>query len=141
MSFDDNIRKEIYNRTNGYCHVCGKKLSLINYGCFGMKAAWEVEHSVPKSKGGTDHLNNLFPSCIRCNRGKGTMTTRTARAWHGRKRAPLSKEKRNGAKRSNAAIAGSIFGVIGYIAAGKLGAFAGMAIGAKLGYDANVDDE
>jgi HNH endonuclease len=46
--------------------------------------ACEVEHLIPWSLGGTDHLNNLYPACIPCNRGKGTTSTRTVRAWNGR---------------------------------------------------------
>ena len=32
-----------------------------------------MEHSVPKAKGGTDYLRNLFPACISCNLDKGTV--------------------------------------------------------------------
>lgn len=32
---------------------------------------WEIDHSKPKSKGGTDHLNNLRPLQTRANRRKG----------------------------------------------------------------------
>jgi len=33
--------------------------------------AWEVDHSKPVSKGGTDHLNNLQPMNPSANRSKG----------------------------------------------------------------------
>ncbi len=32
----------------------------------------EIEHFVPRSRGGTNDLSNLFPSCIKCNRGRST---------------------------------------------------------------------
>ncbi len=32
---------------------------------------WEIDHSKPKSKGGTDHLNNLNPLNTKANRSKG----------------------------------------------------------------------
>jgi len=32
---------------------------------------WEIDHSKPKSKGGTDHLNNLQPMNPSANRRKG----------------------------------------------------------------------
>ena len=32
---------------------------------------WEIDHSKPKSKGGTDHLNNLQPLKTSANRRKG----------------------------------------------------------------------
>lgn len=86
--------ERIYRKTDGNCHICYKKLSLSNYGKLGNKGAWEIEHSVPRVKGGTDHSNNLFAACISCNRDKGTHTSRTARAWHGRTKAPLSREKK-----------------------------------------------
>lgn len=47
-----------------------KKLSLKNYGILGEKGAWEVDHGVPVSRGGTNYLRNLWPACIECNRDK-----------------------------------------------------------------------
>jgi len=32
---------------------------------------WEIDHSKPQSKGGTDHLNNLQPMNTQANREKG----------------------------------------------------------------------
>lgn len=32
---------------------------------------WSVDHSKPKSKGGTDHLNNLQPMNMSANKSKG----------------------------------------------------------------------
>lgn len=32
---------------------------------------WEIDHSKPQSKGGTDHLNNLQPMNSKANRQKG----------------------------------------------------------------------
>ena len=32
---------------------------------------WEIDHSKPQSKGGTDHLNNLQPMNTSANRQKG----------------------------------------------------------------------
>lgn len=32
---------------------------------------WEIDHSKPVSKGGTDHLNNLQPMNPKANRQKG----------------------------------------------------------------------
>jgi len=39
----------------------------------GEKGAWEVDHSKPLSRGGTDYLRNLVPSCIECNCSKGNL--------------------------------------------------------------------
>ncbi len=95
MKFDDETLDRIFCRTDGQCHICRKQLSFSNYGSGGKKGAWEVEHSVPRSKGGTDHLNNLYAACISCNRSKGNATTKSARATNGYRQAPLSKQKKN----------------------------------------------
>jgi 5-methylcytosine-specific restriction endonuclease McrA len=76
MPFDKQTLTRIYKRTSGYCHLCHAKLSIKNYGQLGKKGSWQVEHSVPRSKGGTDHLNNLFPACVTCNGDKSNKTTR-----------------------------------------------------------------
>ena len=65
----------IYRKTNGYCYHCGKKIARKNYGKTRVRGAWEVEHGNPKSRGGVDDRRNWFPSCVSCNRKKGTMTT------------------------------------------------------------------
>ena len=74
MPWDEDTLDWVYDRTGGYCRYCEKKLSRINYGPPGARGAWEVDHSVPQSLGGTDYLSNLWPACIECNRNKGTMT-------------------------------------------------------------------
>lgn len=70
MPFSDEVLIEVYGKTNGYCHYCGKKLSFVNYGRKGFHGAWEIDHSKPKSRGGSDYLRNLVPACIECNRLK-----------------------------------------------------------------------
>lgn len=35
------------------------------------KSQIEIDHVIPKRKGGTDDLWNLQPMCLKCNRGKG----------------------------------------------------------------------
>jgi 5-methylcytosine-specific restriction endonuclease McrA len=140
----DDLRKT-YNRTNGKCHICWKKLSFKNYGKIDEKGAWEIEHSHPRSRGGSDHLNNLYASCISCNRSKGTHTTQTARSWHNHTKAPLSKTQREKAKCSNALWGAIILGVVGVALSGPLGlvrgvgALVGIALGGKLGYDTDPD--
>ena len=115
MSFSKKQKRRIYDRTRGKCHICGKKLSFTNYGFNGLKGAWEVEHSNPKSLGGTDRMNNLYAACISCNRSKNNKSTRIARAKFGRTRAPLSKEKRINEKKDNSIKGGIIGGLIGSI--------------------------
>ena len=63
----------IYDSTRGYCYYCGKKIAWKNYGLIGERGCWEVDHYTPKSGGGSDHINNLVPACIPCNREKGVL--------------------------------------------------------------------
>ena len=95
MKTDDEKLERIYQRTDGQCHICRKRLCFVNYGAIGKRGAWEIEHSRPRSKGGTGHLNNLYAACIRCNRSKGNSTTASAREANGYRTAPLSEEKKN----------------------------------------------
>jgi len=71
MGYTDEDLQAIYDKYNGYCAICGKKLAFTNYGRFREKGAWEVDHSNPIARGGTDYLRNLRPVCISCNRSKG----------------------------------------------------------------------
>ena len=96
MKADDNKLERIYRRTDGQCHICRKRLCFGNYGAIGKRGAWEIEHSRPRSKGGTDHLNNLYAACISCNRSKGNGTTASARSGNGYRTAPLSEKRKNG---------------------------------------------
>lgn len=123
MSYDLRTRRWIYDRTGGYCHICGGKMSFTNYGRQGERGAWEVEHSNPRSKDGSDRLSNLYAAHITCNRAKGTRSTRSAR---GGGPAPPSRDAR---RRTDDAKAGAVLG-------GLLGApfgFPGVALGASLG--------
>lgn len=135
MSNEDrnDTLKCIYTRTEGACHVCRKKLCFNNYGKMGRRGAWEIEHSVPVSKGGTDHLNNLYAACIPCNRSKGTSHTRTARAEYGYRRAPLSKKQRS----KNAwtwGTAGSLAALFVPPHVRLITAVLGATVGAAIGY-------
>lgn len=80
MGFTDDELSEIYDKSDGYCRYCGKKLAFTNYGRLGERGAWEVDHSVPRSRGGTDYLRNLVPACVDCNRDKGPRTGKSYRA-------------------------------------------------------------
>ena len=76
MQYTDDELNYIYDKNGGRCWHCGKKLSFTNYGQVAERGAWEVDHSIPLARGGTDHLNNLVPACIECNRSKGDLTSR-----------------------------------------------------------------
>ena len=80
MGYTSEVLGYVYDKNDGFCKYCGKKLAFTNYGRLGERGAWEVDHSVPRSRGGTDYLRNLVPSCIDCNRQKGIRMGRSVRA-------------------------------------------------------------
>jgi 5-methylcytosine-specific restriction endonuclease McrA len=139
MAFNEEELNKIYDRTTGHCHICHKKLAFRNYGKLGARAAWEVEHSNPQVKGGSNRLNNLYPACISCNRSKGSSCTASVRAKHGKTRAPLSTEKRQKAKTGNALAGGALGGMMGGAVAGPVGAILCACVGAALGHSQNPD--
>ena len=138
MSTDNNFRERIFQKTDGRCHLCRKQLSFSNYGKQGGRGAWEVEHSMPRVKGGTDHLNNLYPACISCNRSKGASSTSRAREKNGYKSAPLSINK----KKENAGAWGAVGLVVSFLVPPHLRlivAVVGVAAGVVLGYESEPD--
>ena len=70
MPFTNEEINHVYDKTDGYCYYCGKKISFVNYGKPGNHSAWEINPSKPVSRGGTNYLRNLVPACIVCNRDK-----------------------------------------------------------------------
>jgi hypothetical protein len=139
MPYDIKILRRIYSRTDGHCHICGKKLSFVNYAIPGGRGAWEVEHSIAKAIGGTGNLNNLLPACIKCNRTKGTMTSRAARMQHGRKRAPLSRDRKKSIRDNNALAGVGLGAIIGGILGGPPGVLAGGVLGGILGHSSDPE--
>lgn len=132
MAFTAEQRKAIHKKTHGKCHLCGTRRTFAKYGKSEAEGGWQVEHSVPQAKGGTDHLNNLFVACTECNQVKGTSSTKAARAAHGRTCAPMSYKKKQEVRKNNA-IAGGILGGIFGLALGPAGLIFGAFIGASVG--------
>jgi hypothetical protein len=65
MSITNKTRFEVFKKCNFTCQYCGRRTPEI---------ILEVDHIIPKSKGGTDDVDNLTASCFECNRGKtGTL--------------------------------------------------------------------
>ncbi len=139
MNYQQDHLDRIYNRTSGYCHICHKKLARRNYARYGKRGAWEVDHSRARSNGGSDHGNNLFAACISCNREKKAESTVTARNWHGKSRAPLSRDKRNSARFENGILGAAAAGACGGALLDPAGALIGGLIGAWLGGTRNPD--
>lgn len=139
MAYKDEQLDLIYRRTSGRCHLCQKMLSRKNYNRSDRKGAWHVDHSVPRSKGGTDHLNNLKAACIECNRQKSDKTTRAARSWNGKTRAPLSFEQRKQAKSENTFFGALGGGAVGFALGGLAGALVGVLAGGHCAGSINPD--
>lgn len=139
MAYTDEELSWIYDRTDGYCHLCHRKISFCNYACYGSRGAWEVEHSIPRSRGGTDHLNNLFAACISCNRQKALCASRTVRYGNGHLRAPRSRNRKAEIRRSNTVKGAAIGAFIGSFG-GVPGAIICSAIGAELGSSLDPND-
>ena len=131
--------EKIFNRSDGRCHICWGALSFKNYGRFGERGAWEIKHSNPRCKGGSDRLCNLFAAHIRCNREKGAMHTKTARRWNQQTRAPLSRLRRNEKRQENTWAAASIGALSGAAVGGPLGFLIGGIAGAVLGNEIEPD--
>ena len=129
MAYCHEDLRVIFAKTDGRCHICWKSM---RFGLYGLSQGWEVEHSNPLCNGGTDRLCNLFPAHVICNREKGSKTTRTARSWHGRNRAPLSRKKKEQIKSNNRWGLGTLGGFLGLFA-GLPGVIVGITIGALVG--------
>lgn len=126
--------RKIYDKTDGYCHICHRKLSFQNHGKLDSKGAWHIEHSIPRAKGGSDHLNNLFAACINCNIYKSAKAARIVRSQYGNTRAPYSKKKKEEIREVNTTAGVLIGGVIGLVG-GPWGFLLGATIGAMIGDD------
>ena len=74
MAYSNELLRDIYDKTSGYCACCGKKLAYTNYGYSNgphAKGRWEVAHRRSRATGGSDGYTNLWPMCVSCNRGMG----------------------------------------------------------------------
>ena len=59
--YQNKLRSFIFNRSNGKCVYCGAK-------------ATEIDHIVPRAKGGTNSVYNLVASCRSCNEKKSNLS-------------------------------------------------------------------
>lgn len=55
-------RFEVFKRDGFTCQYCGRTPPEV---------ILELDHIIPKSKGGTDNIDNYITACFDCNRGKG----------------------------------------------------------------------
>ena len=59
--YQKELRSFIFSRSNSQCVYCGAK-------------AEEIDHIVPRSKGGTNSVNNLTATCRACNEKKSNLS-------------------------------------------------------------------
>ena len=61
MAISKKLRFEVFKRDGFKCAYCGETPPEV---------VLEVDHIDPKSKGGSNDINNLITACFACNRGK-----------------------------------------------------------------------
>jgi 5-methylcytosine-specific restriction endonuclease McrA len=69
-------RQVIYNKCNGHCAYCGKEITIKQMQIDHIEPHWhtmtEQEAQRFNIKKGSHEMNNLNPSCARCNKWKST---------------------------------------------------------------------
>jgi len=58
----DSVKQRLYQEQDSKCNACGREFEIGNF---------EIDHIVPKSKGGNDCYENYQLLCGSCNRVKG----------------------------------------------------------------------
>ena len=48
-AFTVDVREQVFDRTDGKCHICHRRVAWKNYGEPGARGALEVDHSVPRA--------------------------------------------------------------------------------------------
>lgn len=58
ISFNKSQRREVFNKSNGRCWYCGKRLDFSDF---------HIDHYYPLSLNGSNAHKNLVPACPPCN--------------------------------------------------------------------------
>ena len=72
LASGDFSKETIFNKTDGLCSYCGRKLSAFGF---------HREHVIPKSQGGPHIPENIVPSCRLCNIRKRGRDLEEFREW------------------------------------------------------------
>ena len=56
-----SVRRAVHGKYAARCAYCGKTIEYEDM---------QIDHVVPRRRGGTDEIDNLNPSCRRCNHYK-----------------------------------------------------------------------
>lgn len=62
--YSENQRKIIYQRADGRCQLCGRKIEFNDM---------TVDHIIPISKGGSNDMDNTEATCFPCNQFKSNI--------------------------------------------------------------------
>lgn len=76
-SINKKIRKIVFDKTGGRCHVCGKPIFFNAK--VGSRGRWHVDHILQKSRGGEDSIDNYLPICRDCNFLRRNYASKTMR--------------------------------------------------------------
>lgn len=63
--FSREIRDHVYLRFDKHCSYCGVSITYRRM---------TIDHVLPRCRGGSDEIDNLYPSCYDCNDLKGFET-------------------------------------------------------------------
>lgn len=74
-------RVRVWQKTGGYCFHCGCELDFCGFDAF------QMDHFIPKSKGGSNAIENLNPSCPPCNSSR-----KDNQAWTGPVKKPSRRD-------------------------------------------------
>ncbi|MDE2342933.1 MAG: HNH endonuclease [Betaproteobacteria bacterium] len=67
---EESIRKRKWREQNGQCFYCSAQISHYHK----RHDSLEIDHNIPRSRGGADDDSNLVAACRNCNRTKDALT-------------------------------------------------------------------
>lgn len=70
-------RRRVYARDGGVCHLCR---GLVVFAAVRTPSSASIDHVVPWSRGGSDHMDNLATAHLWCNMLRGVASAADARA-------------------------------------------------------------